>query len=127
MADNFNLRSFLTENNLTKNAQLLNEEVSQKQEVYYDDGLFEIQAKYPNVETAIQGVKEYLDSGNGLVTFDMWKEEINHLGFDGPCYFLVGPGEEPGQHPPLLVSVRDEDLITDPQIVAQYKAEDVQR
>jgi len=28
MADNFNLRQFLTENKLTKNAQLLNEEVS---------------------------------------------------------------------------------------------------
>jgi hypothetical protein len=125
MADNFNLRTFLSENKLTKNAQLLNENTSERQEVYYDDGLFNIQAKYPNLETAIQGVKQYLDRGNGLVTFDQWeKAEVDHLNFDGPCYFLVGPDEEPGQHPPLLVSVRDEDLITDPETVAQYKADD---
>ena len=128
MADNFNLRSFLTENKLTKNAQLLKEQASQRQEVYYDDILFEIQAKYPNLETAIQGVKEYLDGGNGVVTFDTWeKAEVPHLEFDGPCYFLVGPDEEPGQHPPLLVSVRDRDLITDPETVAQYKADDEAR
>ena len=125
MADNFNLRTFLSENKLTKNAQLLKEEESQKQEVYYDDILFHIHARYPNLETAIQGVKEYLDGGNGVVTFDTWeKAEVPYLEFDGPCYFLVGPGEEPGQHPPLLVSVRNEDLITDPKIVAQYKADD---
>ena len=128
MADNFNLRSFLSENKLTKNAQLLKEEESQKQEVYYDDVLHHIHARYPNLEAAIQGVKEYLDGGNGVVTFDTWeKAEVPYLEFDGPCYFLVGPDEEPGQQPPLLVSVRDRDLITDPEIVAQYKADDKAR
>lgn len=128
MADNFNLRSFLAENRLTKNAQLLKEEESQKQEVYYDDILFHIHARYPNLEAAIQGVEDYLENRNGVVTFEQWKEaELDHLNFDGPCYFLMGPNAEPGQQPPLLVSVRDEDLVTDPQIVAQYKAEDAAR
>jgi len=128
MADNFNLRSFLTENKLTKNAQLLKEQESQKQEVYYDDILFNIQARYPDLEAAIQGVEDYLDHRNVTVTFDQWKEaELEHLDFDGPCYLLIGPGEKPGQQPPLLVSVSDEDLITDPEIVAQYKADDQQQ
>ena len=124
----FDLRKFLTENKITTNSRMMNENTSGRQEVYYDDALFEIQAKYPNLETAIQGVKEYLDGGNGVVTFDTWeKADVPYLEFDGPCYFLVGPDEEPGQHPPLLVSVRDRDLITDPKIVAQYKAEDAER
>jgi hypothetical protein len=86
------------------------------------------------MQSAIEGVKQYLDGGNGPVTFESWYDSDDESGQGdilsdekprgkGAVYHLKGPGEQPGEQPPLLVSVKDSNLITDPAKVAQIKAE----
>lgn len=100
-----------------KIAGILNEsfesmgEATTRKRVMYDDIPFNIYGSYPDIKSALQAVKQYLDSGTGQITFDHWyKHEGEFLPQTGPVLFLVGPKEKPGQQPPLLVSTDDESL-----------------
>ena len=87
------------------------EEAPAQQKVMYDDIAYKVYGTYPDAQTAIQAVKQYLDSGSGPVTFDKWfKHEGEFIPQEGQILFLVGPRERPGQQPPLLVSADDESL-----------------
>lgn len=82
------------------------------QEVMYDDVLFVVEEIFNTLDQALEYTKEYLNVESSVVTFDMFIES-EKFEFRGSCLLLRGEDEERGQHPPLIVSIEDEDLSTD--------------
>jgi len=107
MADNFNLRSFLTENKLTKNAQLLNEgtylvtvnipsrkmDIGSKQEASSEEEAIQkaiqyIEQEYPGVEYQVKGARLRQEAQPS--TMDVSKVNTNSIEIDG-----VDPSDRP--------------------------------
>jgi len=116
MADNFDLRKFLTENKLTKNAQLLNE-ADETQEAYAlvidEDGFFMqedltsyAQESYLNSEgEQLQNAEEVLNYPNSVAAWqhapeqeqsqnEEWKAAVAKLGNTYDYYEVIGDGGE---------------------------------
>ena len=99
--------------------------VVKDQEVYYDDVLFVVEQVFTSLDQAVEYVEEYLNIEDADCSFqDFLDHTLPHLEFTGACIMLRGLEEERGEQPILLISTRDSDLISDPQIVAQYKLDD---
>ena len=107
MADNFNLRSFLTENKLTKNAQLLKEgtylvtvnipsrkmDIGSKQEASSEEEAIQkatqyIEQEYPGVEYQVKGARLRQEAQPS--TMDLSKVDTNSIEIDG-----VDPSDRP--------------------------------
>jgi hypothetical protein len=107
MADNFNLRTFLTENKLTKNTQLLNEgmyyvsinipsrkmDIGSKQEATSEEEAIQkaiqyIEQEYPGVEYRVKGATLRQEAQPS--TMDLSKVDTNSIEIDG-----VDPNDRP--------------------------------
>ena len=115
-------RLFITKNNMK---QQLTEEFIRMQKlagiqlnegmgetVSYDGEEMEVVAEYPNMIAAIKGIMKYLGEDDEM--FRMWMEgdglpALQEYGLTTPVVHLAGPGEAPGDQPPIIVSMDELD------------------
>ena len=80
--------------------------------VSYDGEEMEVVAKYPNMAAAMKGIAKYLQSNPEM--FMQWvtgdgAAAMEEYGTSTPVVHLAGPGEAPGDQPPIIASMDELD------------------